>query len=174
MQNQLQHGSFAAVVFVALGYKAFVFDGIQAGAHSDVCTVNFQNKLFFSPSWLGLCLFTQAAAGSSWILRSSAYCRRKTTLLYLTLLLLLLSYAPEPNTGPSTKNSSANTTHSPCGTCGVVVTWDSGVRGIACDNGGLWFHAHCQNIDCSTFGDPVNESANIPGYCAICRNPYSL
>ena len=100
---------------------------------------------------------------------------QRLVLLYLSSLLLSLSYAPEPNPGPiagpisSVLSNSSSTWQ--CGTCDLTVGWDD--KGLACNTCGLWYHARCQSIDSLLYQQHDQLGDEVPWYCAICGNPNS-
>ena len=96
--------------------------------------------------------------------------RGRLVLLYLLTLLLLNSYAPEPNPGTTPPNPIVSDDYFPCGVCDVSVTYDKG--GVECETCGLWYHAHCQSIGPNTYENLNDE--DIHWYCAICGNPNTM
>ena len=68
-------------------------------------------------------------------------CRQKLVLLYLCMLLLAESYAPEPNSGPRPPKF-------PCGVCHKAVKWST--SGVQCDSCKIWYHQDCMGMSDNT------------------------
>lgn len=61
-------------------------------------------------------------------------CRKKLVLLYLCLLLLQESFAPEPNPGPRPPKF-------PCGVCHKAMEWT--IPRVQCYSSNIWYHKDC-------------------------------
>ena len=129
----------------------------------------FSEKTVFRSSHNKIGLFTISLARTLRKTKPLALAHHKKRLsnLYLCTLLLLLSYAPEPNPGPSSTYG-ADVSHYPCGTCDVSVSWTE--KGVACDTCGIWYHARCQSIPTLSY---ENLHGDVSWHCAICGNPNS-
>ena len=113
---------------------------------------------------------------SRWTNRSRVplFHKQRLVLLYLAVLILSSSYAPEPNPGPQNHEpSEATGNHFSwlCGTCDCTVGW--GTKGVACNNCGQWFHAHCQSIDTRCYENLEELGEQVPWFCAVCESPNS-
>jgi len=85
-------------------------------------------------------------------------CRERLVLLYLCMLLLQESYAPEPNPGPRPPKF-------PCGVCQKAVKWTT--PGVQCDSCKLWYHQ-----DCMGMCDGVYLALrNVSWHCVQCGLP---
>ena len=156
-----------ALTFCIIYWKSFVFDD----SPNDCSNVNYMSFCFSKKTLLrnystGLSLFTSSLSAS---LKKNNFRYlspvNRQTALYLCSLLLLLSYAPEPNPGPShvSQPQADNESHFPCGTCDVTVSWSE--RGVACDTCGIWYHTRCQSIPTQSY-ERLQE--DISWHCAIC------
>ena len=84
--------------------------------------------------------------------------RSKSVLLYLCILLLAESYAPEPNPGPRTPKF-------PCGICSKACKWTTPC--VCCDSCDIWFHQECLNMPNEIF----TALCDISWECAKCGLP---
>ncbi|KAK3108516.1 hypothetical protein FSP39_009662 [Pinctada imbricata] len=82
----------------------------------------------------------------------------KEVSLYLSVILLANSYAPEPNPGPRTPKY-------PCGTCGKAVTWKT--AGVCCDSCDRWHHKECIGVNTLIY----QGLRNISWECDQCGLP---
>ena len=90
--------------------------------------------------------------------RKGPVCREKLVLVYLCMLLLAESYAPEPNPGPRTPKY-------PCGICRKTLKWTT--PGVQCDSCKLWYHQECIYIP-----DEVYTALNnVSWECVQCSLP---
>lgn len=97
--------------------------------------------------------------------------RQRLVLLYLASILLSNSYSPEPNPGPECLSDSQSRSSWLCGTCDRPVDWSD--RGLACNTCGLWYHAHCQDLNTLHYQHHEDLGEEEPWYCALCGNPNS-
>ena len=167
------------VVSVFLGYRLLVVEAVAPDITNNVMHSGFVEKTVFRNPITSLSLTTHLLAACRYPRRCNSFPRQRTVKLYLTILLLLNSYAPEPNPGPNSTPSSTTLPensepeeHCPCGECDLSVTW--GQRGVQCDTCGHWFHASCQSITDEHYAKMSDSKADIPWYCALCGNPNSI
>ncbi len=80
----------------------------------------------------------------------------KLVLLYLAIILLANSYAPEPNAGPRAPQYS-------CGSCQKAVTWNT--PGVCCDSCDRWYHKSCIGMNTLVYQGLHNVSWN----CDLCQ-----
>ena len=126
-----------------------------------------------------VCSFVSSLAACRYPRRCNSFPKQRSVKLYLTIVLLLNSYAPEPNPGPNSTPSSTTLPensepeeHCSCGECDLSVTWWQ--RGVQCDTCGHWFHASCQSITDEHYAKLSDSKADISWYCALCGNPNSI
>ena len=84
--------------------------------------------------------------------------KTKAVLLYLCILLLAESYAPEPNPGPRAPKY-------PCGLCQKACKWTTPC--VCCDSCDKWFHQECLHMPSAVF-NPLND---ISWECCSCGMP---
>ena len=96
---------------------------------------------------------------------------KRSTLLYLILLLLANSSDIEANPGPvSTQPSSLSSDDSTahlCGACKEPVTWND--KGVMCETCDTWYHTGCQKIGDTTYAQLGLSS--IAWVCLKCNGP---
>ena len=74
---------------------------------------------------------------------------RPSSLVYIALLLLGISWDVELNPGP---DSISQESISPCGICQNPVTWEQ--NSVCCDTCDLWFHEDCLSMSITLFTKP--------------------
>ena len=84
--------------------------------------------------------------------------KTKAVLLYLCILLLAESYAPEPNPGPRAPKY-------PCGLCQKACKWTTPC--VCCDSCDKWFHQECLHMPSAVF----NALNDISWECCSCGMP---
>ena len=87
---------------------------------------------------------------------------KRSTLLYLALVLLGSSWDIELNPGPLNQASAY-----PCGICQDNVTFEQDA--ICCDGCDVWSHKHCLNMSTTLFDHLANT--DVMWICPLCSNP---
>ena len=88
------------VVSVFLGYRLFVIEAEAPDISNNVTHSGFAGKTVFRNPNTILSFTTHFLAACRYQRRCNSFPKQRTVKLYLTILLLLNSYAPEPNPGP--------------------------------------------------------------------------
>ena len=89
---------------------------------------------------------------------------RPSSLVYIALLLLGISWDVELNPGP---DSISQESIYPCGTCQNPVTWEQ--NSICCDTCDVWFHTDCLSMSTTLFTHLTNSDTSW--LCPTCENP---
>ena len=122
---------------------------------------NVNNELFIRPNSIKLSPCVQLLTCMQTTIsrrKGPVVCREKLVLVYLCMLLLAGSYAPEPNPGPRTPKY-------PCGICRKTLKWTT--PGVQCDSCKLWYHQECIYMP-----DEVYTSLNnVSWECVQCGLP---
>jgi len=90
--------------------------------------------------------------------RKGPVCRQNLVLLYLCMLLLQESFAPEPNPSPRTPKF-------PCAVCNRAVRWS--IPGVQCDSCDMWYHTKCMGM-CEEVYQGLH---NVSWECVNCGIP---
>ncbi len=92
----------------------------------------------------------------------------KSTLVYLTLVLLMNASDIELNPGPVDKTQQSDySTAYLCGSCKQPVSWDD--KGIMCEACFQWYHIHCQGRHDSSYSQL--GSSDVAWTCLTCDGP---
>eukprot|EP00745_Piridium_sociabile_P045808 TRINITY_DN9988_c0_g2_i1.p1 TRINITY_DN9988_c0_g2~~TRINITY_DN9988_c0_g2_i1.p1 ORF type:complete len:264 (+),score=32.88 TRINITY_DN9988_c0_g2_i1:50-841(+) len=83
-----------------------------------------------------------------------------------TLLSVALIFATVPLYNLSVSVMPDNSCSYHCGTCNIPVTWSQ--AGIVCETCGQWFHAACQSVGSTSYGE-LGKS-DVMWHCIICDN----
>ena len=154
----------------------FVVDALDSPPNIDINCCLFSEKTVFRDVGTLSSVFANTLFHSRWTKRSRVplFHKQRLVLLHVAVLLLSNSYAPEPNPGPQNHEPSEATGNRSswlCGTCDCTVSW--GTKGVACNNCGQWFHAHCQSIDTRCYQNLEELGEEVPWFCAIYGSPNS-
>ena len=79
--------------------------------------------------------------------KSTTQYQGRTSLLYLSLVLLMNDVEANPGPDPISQEED-NHTYYPCGSCKEGLTWEH--RGLMCETCNQWYHIDCQAVHSNT------------------------